>query len=190
MLAISLSPRSWAFPTSNIKRSPCPTPTPRPTAAPPQPPRQTYINGQRAARMAAQRVRGYFGSGRACEALGAPQAELRLPRRPHITARRARHGRARPLKHGLEAGRRPVARAQLEAPPTQPLGQGGDMHAGFSFGVQAAPVEVDTSHGGVWPCLAVVNAHDIGRAHSLRRTCWGVIRGALIHGRSATPSTE
>ncbi|HRQ22073.1 MAG TPA: molybdopterin-dependent oxidoreductase, partial [Anaerolineales bacterium] len=40
-------------------------------------------------------------------------------------------------------GQQPRVRYEYEAPKTQPLGTGGDMHFAFSFGVQAAEVEVN-----------------------------------------------
>ncbi|MDQ7029708.1 MAG: molybdopterin-dependent oxidoreductase [Ardenticatenia bacterium] len=139
--------------------------------------RQTYINGN-AARMAAQRVRDILAWA-ACEALGAPQAEL-VFRDGLITARGRAMAVGEAARMALEAGRRPVARARFEAPPTQPLGQGGDMHVGFSFGVQAALVEVDTRTGEV-AVLKVVNAHDIGRAINMLGLL-GQIRGGIIMG--------
>jgi len=48
-----------------------------------------------------------------------------------------------------------------EAPETKPLGEGGDMHVGFSFAAQAAEVEVDTRTGEV-RVLRLVTANDVG----------------------------
>jgi xanthine dehydrogenase molybdenum-binding subunit len=58
-----------------------------------------------------------------------------------------------------------AARASYEywAPETTPLGQGGDMHFVFSFGAQAAQVEVNTLTGEV-RVLRVIAANDVGRA--------------------------
>jgi xanthine dehydrogenase molybdenum-binding subunit len=50
-----------------------------------------------------------------------------------------------------------------EAPKTQPLGTGGDMHFAFSFGVQAAEVEVNKLTGEV-RVLRVISANDVGMA--------------------------
>jgi len=50
-----------------------------------------------------------------------------------------------------------------EAPKTQPLGTGGDMHFAFSYAAQAALVEVDLETGEV-NCLKVISATDVGRA--------------------------
>jgi selenium-dependent xanthine dehydrogenase len=52
---------------------------------------------------------------------------------------------------------------EYEAPATQPLGTGGDMHFAFSYAAHAALVEVDTDTGEV-KVIKVVAAHDIGRA--------------------------
>ena len=50
-----------------------------------------------------------------------------------------------------------------EAPKTQPLGTGGDMHFAFSFAAQAAEVEVNTITGEV-RVLRVIAANDVGTA--------------------------
>ena len=52
---------------------------------------------------------------------------------------------------------------QYEAPRTQPLGTGGDMHFAFSYAAQAALVEVDELTGEV-SCRTVISATDVGRA--------------------------
>lgn len=60
-------------------------------------------------------------------------------------------------------GQHPRALYEYEAPRTQPLGTGGDMHFAFSFGVQAAQVEVNRLTGEV-RVLRVVSANDVGMA--------------------------
>jgi selenium-dependent xanthine dehydrogenase len=60
-------------------------------------------------------------------------------------------------------GQHPRVRYEYEAPKTQPLGTGGDMHFAFSFGVQAAEVEVNRLTGEV-RVLRVVSANDVGMA--------------------------
>jgi xanthine dehydrogenase molybdenum-binding subunit len=60
-------------------------------------------------------------------------------------------------------GQQPRVRYEYEAPKTQPLGTGGDMHFAFSYGVQAAEVEVNTSTGEV-RVLKVISANDVGMA--------------------------
>ena len=60
-------------------------------------------------------------------------------------------------------GQRPRALYEYEAPKTQPLGTGGDMHFAFSFAAQAAEVEVNTLTGEV-RVLRVIAANDVGMA--------------------------
>jgi xanthine dehydrogenase molybdenum-binding subunit len=60
-------------------------------------------------------------------------------------------------------GKHPKVRYTYEAPKTQPLGTGGDMHFAFSFGVQAAEVEVNKLTGEV-RVLKVISANDVGMA--------------------------
>ncbi len=47
------------------------------------------------------------------------------------------------------------------APPTRPLGQGGDMHFAFAFAAQAAEVEVNTFTGEV-RVIRIISANDVG----------------------------
>ena len=61
------------------------------------------------------------------------------------------------------SGQHPRALYEYEAPKTQPLGTGGDMHFAFSFGVQAAEVEVNKLTGEV-RVLKVISANDVGMA--------------------------
>jgi xanthine dehydrogenase molybdenum-binding subunit len=58
-------------------------------------------------------------------------------------------------------GQKPRVLYQYEAPKTQPLGTGGDMHFAFSFAAQAAEVEVNTITGEV-RVLRVIAASDVG----------------------------
>ena len=60
-------------------------------------------------------------------------------------------------------GQQPRALYEYEAPKTQPLGTGGDMHFAFSFAAQAAEVEVNTQTGEV-KVLRVIAANDVGTA--------------------------
>jgi CO/xanthine dehydrogenase Mo-binding subunit len=66
-------------------------------------------------------------------------------------------------KEMKQAGQQPRAMYEYEAPKTQPLGTGGDMHFAFSFGVQAAEVEVNKLTGEV-RVLKVISANDVGMA--------------------------
>jgi xanthine dehydrogenase molybdenum-binding subunit len=61
------------------------------------------------------------------------------------------------------SGQEPRALYEYEAPKTQPLGMGGDMHFAYSYGVQAAEVEVNTFTGKV-KVLKGVSANDVGMA--------------------------
>ena len=61
------------------------------------------------------------------------------------------------------AGQQPRVLYKYEAPKTQPLGTGGDMHFAFSYGVQAAEVEVNKMTGEV-RVLKVISANDVGMA--------------------------
>ena len=60
-------------------------------------------------------------------------------------------------------GQHPRALYEYEAPRTQPLGTGGDMHFAFSYGVQAAEVEVNKLTGEV-RVLKIISANDVGMA--------------------------
>ena len=60
-------------------------------------------------------------------------------------------------------GQQPRVRYEYEAPRTQPLGEDGDMHFAFSFGVQAAEVEVNKLTGEV-SVLRIISANDVGMA--------------------------
>ncbi|MCJ7435036.1 MAG: molybdopterin-dependent oxidoreductase [Anaerolineales bacterium] len=60
-------------------------------------------------------------------------------------------------------GQQPRALYEYEAPKTKPLGEGGDMHFAFSYGVQAAEVEVNKLTGEV-RVLKVISANDVGMA--------------------------
>jgi xanthine dehydrogenase molybdenum-binding subunit len=61
------------------------------------------------------------------------------------------------------AGQTPRALYAYEAPKTQPLGTGGDMHFAYSFAAQAAQVEVNQITGEV-KVLNVIAANDVGMA--------------------------
>jgi selenium-dependent xanthine dehydrogenase len=139
--------------------------------------RQTYINGN-AARLASEKVRDILAWA-ACEPLHVSQRELEFHGgRVHANGRSISIGDA--VRLAQEGGRQAVARQIFEAPGTQPLGEEGDMHVAFSYGVQAAQVEVDLETGEV-VVLKVVNAHDIGRAINILGLL-GQIRGGIIMG--------
>ncbi len=71
-----------------------------------------------------------------------------------------------------------LVRYDYEAPQTQPLGTGGDMHFAFSFCAQAALVEVDMTTGEVH-VRKVIAAHDVGRALN-PLTLAGQIEGGIV----------
>ena len=60
-------------------------------------------------------------------------------------------------------GQQPRVLYEYEAPKTQALGTGGDMHFAFSFAAQAAEVEVNTLTGEIH-VMRVVAANDVGTA--------------------------
>jgi selenium-dependent xanthine dehydrogenase len=80
----------------------------------------------------------------------------------------------------LEEGREPRLTYRYHAPATRPLGQGGDMHFAFGFGVQAALVAVDERTGQV-QVLRVVAAVDGGRALNPRAFV-GQVEGGIVMG--------
>jgi xanthine dehydrogenase molybdenum-binding subunit len=122
--------------------------------------RQTYVTGN-ASRYAAKTLR---------DQISAILAEKYDVRPEQI---RFENGSVRVNGHSLTyadvyremtaLGRQPRVRYEYEAPKTQPLGTGGDMHFAFSFGVQAAEVEVNTLTGEV-RVLRVISANDVGMA--------------------------
>ena len=63
----------------------------------------------------------------------------------------------------ISLGQQPRVRYEYEAPRTQPLGSGGDMHFAFSYAAQAAEVEVNKLTGEV-RVLKVISANDVGMA--------------------------
>ncbi len=76
------------------------------------------------------------------------------------------------------AGDHVLVRYDYTAPETQPLGTGGDMHVAFSFGAQAALIEVDTNTGEVH-VRKIIAAHDVGRAIN-PLTLQGQIEGGIV----------
>ncbi len=73
-----------------------------------------------------------------------------------------------------------TVRYRYEAPATTPLGDGGDMHFAFSFGVQAAQVAVSQETGEV-RVLRVVAAADGGRPIN-PQAFRGQIEGGIVMG--------
>jgi CO/xanthine dehydrogenase Mo-binding subunit/aerobic-type carbon monoxide dehydrogenase small subunit (CoxS/CutS family) len=122
--------------------------------------RQTYVTGN-AARLAAQTLRQSITAILA-ERFDLPPADVHFSKGEILFP-----GHTLALGKAVEylqaEGREPRARYEYLAPSTQPLGQGGDMHIAFSFGVQAAQVEIDPVSGQV-RVLRVISANDVGRA--------------------------
>lgn len=122
--------------------------------------RQTFVTGN-ASRLAARSLR---------EAITAALAEKFDVRPEQI---RFEGGRVHANGHSLSyeevarefksLGQQPRALYEYEAPRTQPLGTGGDMHFAFSYAAQAAEVEVNTVTGEV-RVLRVLAANDVGAA--------------------------
>jgi len=122
--------------------------------------RQTYVTGN-ASRYAAKTLR---------EAISAVLAEKHDVRPEqikfengvvHVNGHSMTY--AEIAKEMKAMGHQPRIRYEYEAPKTQPLGIRGDMHFAFSYGVQAAEVEVNTLTGEV-RVLKVISANDVGMA--------------------------
>jgi len=122
--------------------------------------RQTYVTGN-ASRYAAKTLRD------AITAVMAEKYDVRPERIRfengivHVNGHSMTY--AEVAKEMKSLGQRPRALYEYEAPKTQPLGTGGDMHFAFSFGVQAAEVEVNKLTGEVH-VLKVISANDVGMA--------------------------
>jgi xanthine dehydrogenase molybdenum-binding subunit len=80
----------------------------------------------------------------------------------------------------FDEGREPHLTYRYAAPATEPLGQGGDMHFAFGYGVQAAQVAVDEKTGKV-QVLRVVAAADGGRALN-PLSFRGQVEGGIVMG--------
>jgi xanthine dehydrogenase molybdenum-binding subunit len=80
----------------------------------------------------------------------------------------------------IAEGHEPSLRYRYHAPETLPLGQGGDMHFAFGFGVQAAQVAVDPDTGKV-QVLRIVAAADGGRALNPQAFV-GQVEGGIVMG--------
>ena len=75
-------------------------------------------------------------------------------------------------------GQKISVRYDYEAPATQPLGSGGDMHFAFGFCAQAALCEIDMNTGEVH-VRRIIAAHDVGRAIN-PLTLAGQIEGGIV----------
>jgi xanthine dehydrogenase D subunit len=162
--------------------------------------RQTFVTGN-AARLAARAMR-YRLASVAAERWDVPpdtihfeNGELRTsPPQAEGTALAESQGQphtatlAQAVKWLIEEGREPRVTYHYRAPETRPLGQGGDMHFAFSYGVQAAQVAVDERTGEV-QVLRMVAASDAGRALN-PQALLGQIEGGLMMGIGITLTEE
>ncbi|MFH1183605.1 MAG: molybdopterin cofactor-binding domain-containing protein [Chloroflexota bacterium] len=122
--------------------------------------RQTFVTGN-ASRLAAQALREAISTALA-EKLDVPPAKIHFADGlVHANGRTMNLAEA--AREMKAMGQKPRALYEYEAPPTQPLGEGGDMHFAFSFAAQAAEVEVNTRTGEV-QVLRVIAANDVGAA--------------------------
>jgi CO/xanthine dehydrogenase Mo-binding subunit/aerobic-type carbon monoxide dehydrogenase small subunit (CoxS/CutS family) len=122
--------------------------------------RQTYVTGN-ASRRAAQALRQAIGLAVAEKYDVAP--ELLRFENGQVHADGHSISFAQVARDMRSMGQLPRALYEYEAPATQPLGSGGDMHFAFSFAAQAAEVEVNTRTGEV-RVLRVISANDVGAA--------------------------
>ncbi len=122
--------------------------------------RQTYVTGN-AARVTSTKLRQQLALV-AAEMLDAP-AEALVFRDGLIQYKGRCVTFADVVAEAKAEGQATKLSNQYEAPHTQPLGTGGDMHFAFSYAAQAALVEVDELTGEV-NCRTVISATDVGRA--------------------------
>jgi xanthine dehydrogenase molybdenum-binding subunit len=122
--------------------------------------RQTYVTGN-ASRLAAQALRQAISLTLA-EKFDVPPQQIRFENGTiHADGHSLTYAEvAREMK---AMGRSPKVLYEYEAPKTQALGAGGDMHFAFSYAAQAAEVEVNLVTGEV-AVLRVIAANDIGAA--------------------------
>jgi xanthine dehydrogenase molybdenum-binding subunit len=122
--------------------------------------RQTFVTGN-AARLAAQALRQAIARALA-ERFDVPPDSIRFDAgQVRADGRVLNLGAAAAEMRAM--GQAPRVLYEYEAPPTRPLGEGGDMHFAFSFAAQAAEVEVNTQTGEV-RVLRVIAANDVGKA--------------------------
>jgi xanthine dehydrogenase molybdenum-binding subunit len=139
--------------------------------------RQTFVTGN-AARLAARSMRERLAAVAAERWDVSPDAirfeDGALRAGDHVTSM------AKAVEWLQEEGRETRLIYRYRAPETLPLGQGGDMHFAFSYGVQAAQVAVDVKTGQV-TVLRIVAASDGGRALN-PQALLGQIEGGLVMG--------
>jgi len=122
--------------------------------------RQTYVTGN-ASRLAAITLREAISRSMA-EKYDIPPEQIRFEN-GNVRVNGTTLTYADVAREMKEMGQQPRTLYEYEAPKTQPLGTGGDMHFAFSFAAQAAEVEVNTLTGEV-RVLRVIAANDVGTA--------------------------
>jgi CO/xanthine dehydrogenase Mo-binding subunit/aerobic-type carbon monoxide dehydrogenase small subunit (CoxS/CutS family) len=139
--------------------------------------RQTFVTGN-AARLAAQALRQQL------VAVAAERWDVPPERVQFCGGALAAGSRSAALGEVVAwlhaEGREPVARYRYQAPRTEPLGTGGDMHFAFGYSAQAALVAVDQGTGEI-EVLRLVAACDAGRAINPQGVL-GQIEGGLVMG--------
>ena len=139
--------------------------------------RQTFVTGN-AARLAAEGLRERLARV-AAEQWDVPPDTIRFEEGELRAGEHAApFGQA--VQWLLDEGHEPRLRYLYYAPDTQPLGEGGDMHFAFGFGVQAAQVAVDPESGKV-QVLRIVAAADGGRALN-PQAFLGQVEGGIVMG--------
>jgi len=122
--------------------------------------RQTYVTGN-ASRYAAITLREAISRSMA-EKYDIPPEQIRFEN-GNVRVNGTTLSYADVAREMKAMGQQPRALYEYEAPKTQPLGTGGDMHFAYSFAAQAAEVEVNTLTGEV-KVLRVIAANDVGTA--------------------------
>ena len=122
--------------------------------------RQTFVTGN-ASRYAAKTLRDQITAAMAEKFDVRPEQIRYADGLVHVNGHSLSY--ADVYKEMTALGQQPKVRYEYEAPKTKPLGEGGDMHFAFSFGVQAAEVEVNKITGEV-KVLKVISANDVGMA--------------------------
>jgi xanthine dehydrogenase molybdenum-binding subunit len=122
--------------------------------------RQTYVTGN-ASRYAAITLREAISSSMA-EKYDVPPSQIKFEG-GNVRVNGTTLTYADVAREMKAMGQQPRALYEYEAPKTQPLGTGGDMHFAYSFAAQAAEVEVNTLTGEV-RVLRIIAANDVGTA--------------------------
>ena len=122
--------------------------------------RQTYLTGN-ASRYAAKTLRNALTAFVAEKYDTQPDQLVFKDGHVHANGSKIAYGDI--AKEMKSLGQKPRALYEYEAPKTQPLGTGGDMHFAYSYAAQAAEVEVNKITGEV-KVLQVIAANDVGMA--------------------------